>query len=45
MYKNDELTIPRVTRNDSVKVAIYTFVALSIALSLIASTVWLFTTG
>ena len=45
MYKDNEQTILHMTRNDSLKVAIYAFFALTTAFSLIASTVWLFTIG
>lgn len=45
MYKDDEMTVPHVTRKDSIKVAVYTFLGLSIALGLLAGTIWLFTAG
>jgi len=45
MYNEEDLTVPHVTRNDSVKAALYAFFGLMIAISLIAVTVWMFTAG
>lgn len=45
MRKDDEMTVPHLTRNDKTKVALYAFFGVLIALGLVAGTIWLFTAG
>jgi hypothetical protein len=45
MSQEEDMTVPSVTRHDTVKVALYVFFGLLIAFGLVAGTIWLFTAG